>query len=249
KLRATIADVCKKLVYLVSNDLVNPADKVIFERLQYKQSDIEEIQNSLKTIMRMMHDMYGRPVILLIDEYDVPLTKASEQKMIRPDYYPKMLDVIRGILSAALKSNEYLKFGVVTGCLKIAKESIFTGVNLFKAYSVLDRRFSTYFGFTESEISELFAKAELTERMELVRSWYDGYVFGNTKVFCPWDVVNYVADSVDDPETDPENYWRNTSGNEIIRTFVERTDFSVKGKFEILMNGGTITQKISDDLT
>lgn len=192
---------------------------------------------------------YGKPVILLIDEYDVPLAKANEEKEAGERYYPQMLEVLRGILSTALKSNDHLKFGILTGCLRIAKESIFTGVNKFKSYSVLDRRFSTYFGFTEPEVNTLLERAGLEDRKELVRSWYDGYVIGNTRVFCPWDVLNYVADAQAGVSTRPKNYWKNTSGNGIIRDFVGRKEFRVKPKFETLMNGGTITQTITDELT
>ncbi len=154
-----------------------------------------------------------------------------------------------GILSTALKSNVYLKFGIVTGCLRIAKESIFTGVNNFKSYSVLDQEFSTYFGFTESEVKELLTAAGMPERMDLVRTWYDGYVFGDTRVFCPWDVMNYVADSRRNQKLLPKNYWKNTSGNGIIQDFVERSKLQVEDKFETLMNGGYIYQTVSDELT
>ena len=183
-------------------------------------------------------------MILLIDEYDVPLAKAREN-----GYYREMLEVIRGMLSTALKSNNDLKFGVVTGCLRIAKESIFTGVNNFKSYSVLNEKLSRYFGFTQEEIDDLLEQSDLTEKKELIRSWYDGYIFGNTAVYCPWDVVNYVSDLLYDPDEEPRNYWKNTSGNGILREFVENENFNVSGKFETLLNGGTITQTISDELT
>ena len=249
KLKNIIADVCKKHDYLERSEKVNPMDVEIFMRLQGNRADNQEIQNSLLTLSRMMAAHYGKPVILLIDEYDVPLAKANEEKEAGERYYPQMLEVIRGILSTALKSNDYLKFAVVTGCLRIAKESIFTGVNNFKSYSVLDRDFSTYFGFTDSEVKELLTAAEREDSMDLLRSWYDGYVFGDTKVFCPWDVMNYVADSRRTPNLKPKNYWKNTSGNSVIRDFVEHTDFDVSSDFESLMNDGTITKTISDELT
>ena len=197
----------------------------------------------------MMVAHYGRPVILLIDEYDVPLAKASEEKPCGERYYDRMLEVIRGLLSTALKSNEYLKLAVVTGCLRIAKESIFTGVNNFKSCSVLDSEFSTCFGFTKEETDELLTAAGLSERLDMVRDWYDGYVFGETKMFCPWDVVNYALDAMHDPDLEPKNYWQNSSGNGIIRDFVSRTEFEVSDKFETLLNGGSITRTISDGLT
>lgn len=243
-LKAAIADVCKKHAYLADSKDVDTFDVDTFQRLRGQIGTDSDIQRSLLAITRMMHAHYGKPVILLIDEYDVPLAKANENR-----YYKEMLAVIRGVMSTALKSNDHLKFGVVTGCLRIAKESIFTGVNNFKSYSVLDNSFSTYFGFTENEISELLTAAGLEEKAELIRDWYDGYIFGREAVYCPWDVVNFVADAQRDPEEEPQNYWKNTSSNGVIRDFVERSDFNVKGKFETLMNGGTITQTISDELT
>ena len=248
-LTVTLASLCKERLYLAEDGNVSEEDRIVFHKLSSREADEGDIRGSLKTIMRMMMAVHRKPVILLIDEYDVPLAKAEERKEGGERYYPRMLEVIRSIMSIALKSNDYLKFCVVTGCLRIAKESIFTGVNNFKSYSVLDRRFGTYFGFTEKEVEELLSAAGLENRMELVRTWYDGYIFGNNKVFCPWDVINYVTDAMVDPDMEPENYWKNTSGNGIIRSFVERTDFQVKKKFETLLNGGSITQTISDELT
>ena len=230
-LQVVIADTCKKHSSLEYDEKVQPSDAELFHKLIFETANQKELQNSLKTIMRMMYAVYGKPVILLIDEYDVPLAKAHSH-----GYYDQMLPVIRAILSTALKSNDYLKISVITGCLRIAKESIFTGVNNFKSYSILDKKFSTYFGFTEDEVMKLLEAAGLPEHMETIRSWYDGYVFGNTKVFCHWDVVNYVSDAMYDPTIKPKNYWKNTSSNEILLTFVNRTDFDVRYKFETLMN-------------
>ena len=248
-LKGAISDLCIRHAYLGSSDRVDADDKNLFLKLKANTASDEEIINSLRSLMRMMAAHYGRPVILLLDEYDVPLGKANEEKEGGERYYPQMLEVIRGILSLALKSNDYLKFAVVTGCLRIAKESIFTGVNNFKSYSVLDRDFSTYFGFTDEEVKDLLTAAGREDRMDIVRSWYDGYVFGDSRVFCPWDVVNYAADSRRNPKLKPKNYWKNSSGNGIIRDFVERREFHTKSKFETLMNGGTITQTVSDELT
>lgn len=248
-LKIIIADVCKKHAYLGDSDKVNPMDAEVFMRLQGNRANDQEIRNSLLLLTRMLASHYGKPVILLIDEYDVPLAKANEEKEAGERYYPQMLEVIRGMLSTALKSNDYLKFGILTGCLRIAKESIFTGVNNFKSYSVLDRQFSTYFGFTETEVETLLRAAGLEDRMDLVRSWYDGYVIGNTKVFCPWDVINYVADAQAEPYLAPKNYWKNTSGNGIIRDFIGRSEPEIEEKIETLMNDGTIIQTISDELT
>lgn len=221
-----------------------------FPGLRREQTaDSDDIKNALLTLTRMLCAHYGKPVILLIDEYDVPLAKANEPKEGGERYYPQMLDVMRGMLSTALKGNDALKFGVVTGCLRIAKESIFTGLNNFASFSVLDDEFSRYFGFTEAEIDLLLEKAERTDKKALLKQWYDGYSFGMSELYSPWDAVNYVSALLSNRNAKPKNYWKNTSGNGILRDFVERKEFRVKGKFETLMNGGTITQTISDSLT
>lgn len=244
KLKAVIAGTCRKLAFLETEASVSAYDADVFRRLQAKTGTDEEVINSLSTVMRMMNAAYGKQVILLIDEYDVPLAKARDN-----GYYPQMLDVIRGILSASLKTNEGLKFAVVTGCLRIAKESIFTGVNNFRSYSVVDEDFSRYFGFTEKEVEDLLSAAGEEPYAGTIRDWYDGYIFGNTSVYCPWDVVNFVADASGKEGFSPRNYWKNSSENGIIREFAENDQFQVSDKFEILLNGGTITQTVSDDLT
>ncbi len=248
-LSLTLADLCKKHLNLRESNRISEEDRIVFNRLTGREADTEDIKGALVTIMRMMTAVYGKPVILLIDEYDVPLAKAIEKKEGGERYYAQMLDVMREILSRALKSNDYLKFGVVTGCLRIVKESIFTGVNNFKSYSVLDERFSRYFGFTQEELDSLLEKADLKEKTAVYREWYDGYVFGRNSLYCPWDVMNYTSDLSYRKTARPKNYWKNTSSNGIIRDFVERTDFQVKGKFETLMNGGSIVQTVSDELT
>ena len=248
KLRAEIANICIKYAFLENEPSSDPADLEVFRRLKFKLASEEEIQNSLLTLMRMMYAAFGKPVILLIDEYDVPLAEASEKNTEDNQYYEKMLEVIRGMFDAALKTNEFLKFAVVTGCLRIAKESIFTGTNNFKSYSVLDAPFSDCFGFTKEETEELLDICSISGKAEIVSDWYDGYIIGNTRVYCPWDVVNYAADAMHG-NIRPQNYWKNTSHNSILLTFVKRTEFDVSDKFEVLLNGGTIRQKISDELT
>ena len=249
KLCIIIADYCKKFSSLIHKDGLNPFDVETFNKLQSVTASPAEVQNSLKTIMRMMYAVYGKPVILLIDEYDVPLSKASEKNTAQNRYYEQMLDVIKGMLSISLKTNEYLKFAVVTGCLRIAKESIFTGTNNFMSYSVLDERFSQYFGFTQEEIDQMLSTAGFSDKADLIRTWYDGYVFGNTAVYCPWDVASYVSELLYDQNARPKNYWRNTSSNGIIRDFVDHTDWGIPDKFETIMNGGAITVNVSDELT
>ena len=249
KLKTVIADVCKGISDISFGETVNSFDVEVFNRLQAQTGTDADIQNSLKMIMRMMNTVYGKRVILLIDEYDVPLAKASEKDTSKNGYYSKMLDVIKGIMSTALKDNEFLQFAVVTGCLRIAKESIFTGTNNFASYSVLDERFSRYFGFLEDEVDTMLEVADRKEAAKEIKEWYDGYVFGNSYVYCPWDVINHISALRYKRTTKPKNYWKNTSHNGILLTFVKHSDFDVAGKFEKLLNGGTIVQTISDELT
>ena len=247
KLVTVIADLCKKHIELIRNTEMNPADIDVFNRLMYQTGTEADIQNSLKTLMRMMNAVYGKPVIVLIDEYDVPLSKAEESR--NKEYYRQMLDVVRGIMSISLKTNEYLKFAVVTGCLRISKESIFTGVNNFACFSVTSRKFSQYFGFTENEVSQILEAFDLSEKMNLIKKWYDGYIFGNTEVFCPWDVVSYLSSVLYDEEEEPQNFWANTSSNALLEEFVNHRKIDASDKFEILLNGGTITEDICEELT
>ena len=249
KLKVVLADYCKKMAELGDDENTDSDDRAIFARLKARTATGAEVQNALKTIMRMMNAVYGKPVILLIDEYDVPLAKASEKNTAQNRYYVQMLDVIKGMLSIALKTNEYLKFAVVTGCLRIAKESIFTGTNNFMSYSVLDDRFSRYFGFTQGEVDTLLAATGLSDKADILRAWYDGYVIGNTSVYCPWDAASYVSALLYDPDSEPKNFWRNTSSNGVIRDFVNHSDWGIPDKFETIMNGGTITVTVSDELT
>ena len=248
-LKTKLADVCKDIASAFNGVSVDKDDEQIFLSLKAKTADEDDIKNSLKTIMRMMNAVYGKPVILLIDEYDVPLAKASEKDTAENKYYSKMLDVIKGIMSTALKDNEFLQFAVITGCLRIAKESIFTGTNNFASYSVLDEDFSEYFGFSREEVDAILEAADRVDKAEVIKEWYDGYVFGNSCLYCPWDVINYLSALKKRKNAKPKNYWKNTSHNGILLTFVKRTDFKVKGKFEILLNGGTIVQTITDELT
>lgn len=249
KLKNVIADICKSVADLMEEPSVNRADVRIFERMMFNEASDAEVQGALKTIMRLMHDVYGKKVILLIDEYDVPLAKASEKDTKMNNYYSSMLDVIKGIMGTALKDNDFLEFAVITGCLRIAKESIFTGANNFASYSVLDADFSSYFGFSEDEVGEILCAADRREQADVIKEWYDGYVFGDSYVYCPWDVMNYMSALKKRKDAKPKNYWKFTSHNGVLLTFVERTDFDVAEKFETLLNGGTVIQSISDELT
>ena len=248
-LKTKLADFCKDLVPVFEGASVDQDDEQIFRSLKAGIAKENDIKSSLKTIMRMMYAVYGKKVILLIDEYDVPLAKASENDTASNNYYPKMLEIVRAIMSTALKDNEFLQFSIITGCLRIAKESIFIGTNNFASYSVLDERFSKYFGFLKEEVDKMLEAAERSEAAEEIKEWYDGYIFGDSYMYCPWDVINHVSALVYKRNTKPKNYWKNTSHNAILLTFVKRTEFDVEDKFETLLNGGTIVQRISDELT
>ncbi len=244
-----LSEVCIELADIVNDNKIDIADQNVFVRLKSKSAKSNEIKNSLKTIMRMLHVVYGKKVILLIDEYDVPLANASEKDTQTNKYYTSMLDVIKGIMSTALKDNEFLEFVVITGCLRIAKESIFTGTNNFASFSVLDEDFSEYFGFSEDEVKNMLFAADRQDRADIIKEWYDGYVFGNSYVYCPWDVMNYMSALLKRKNAKPKNYWKFTSHNGILLTFIKRNDFDVTEKFETLLNGEAITQSISDELT
>ncbi|MBQ7501158.1 AAA family ATPase [bacterium] len=247
-LETKLADLCKELAPVFKGAAVDGDDRQIFLSLKAKKAEEDDVKNSLKTLMRMLSAVYKRQTVLLIDEYDVPLAKAGEKGGADNKYYSGMHDIVRGIMSTALKDNEFLKFAVITGCLRIAKESIFTGANNFASYSVLDDRFSGYFGFSEAEVEKLLEAADRSEAAETVKDWYDGYLFGDSSVYCPWDVINYVSAISYKSNAKPRNYWKNTSHNAILLSFVKRSDFNVKGKFEILMNGGTVLQTVTDEL-
>ena len=246
-LKNRISSLCIKHSFLADDKRIDSTDRNTFLRLKNKEASLAEMKAGLETIMRMMKTVYGKPVILLIDEYDVPLAKAEESK--NQEFYRQMLDVIRGLLSISLKTNEYLKFAVITGCLRISKESIFTGVNNFACYSVTNKRFSRYFGFTPEEVAEMLDDFGLAEKMDLIRQWYDGYIFGDTEVFCPWDVVSYLSSVINDEDEEPRNFWANTSSNAILDEFVNHGKIDVSEKFEILLNGGTITEDVCEELT
>ena len=199
---------------------------------------------SLKTLSRLLEKHYEKKVILLIDEYDVPLDKAFQG-----GYYDEMVNLIRSLLGNALKTNSSLYFAVLTGCLRISKESIFTGLNNLKVHTISDVRYDEYFGFTNSDVDELLEFYGLSSYKNVIRDWYDGYCFGNTDVYCPWDVINYCDELRAAPDAEPENYWANTSGNELIRRLLKRADQSTRNEVEQLINGGTITKTIRQELT
>lgn len=240
----TIAQFCIEQSYLAESEKVNSDYKAVFARLKSRAASLTDIKGSILTIMKMMQAYYEKPVVLLLDEYDVPVAKASSN-----GYYAEMLEVIRAILSTALKDNTALKFAVVTGCLKIAKESIFTGTNNFVSDTIASSRLNEYYGFTQEDVEKLLTAAAIPEQAENIKNWYDGYHFGEFDVYCPWDVMNYLRDLQYDPAARPKGYWKNTSDNAVIRSFIDYAGSNITRKLEILLSGGYIVQKIEDDLT
>ena len=199
---------------------------------------------SLQTLSQLLEKHYGQKVILLIDEYDVPLDKAFQA-----GYYDEMVSLIRNLLGNALKTNNSLYFAVLTGCLRISKESIFTGLNNLKVHTISDVRYNEYFGFTNAEVDELLEFYGLSAYKDTIRDWYDGYCFGDTDVYCPWDVINYCDELLAAPNTPPKNYWANTSGNDLIRRLLKKANLTTKNEVEELLNGGQITKRMKQELT
>lgn len=200
--------------------------------------------SSLKVMSQLLSKHYGRKVIIIIDEYDVPLDKAFAH-----GYYDEMVELIRGVMGKALKTNDFLQFAILSGCLRVSKESIFTGINNFKVLSILDSRFDEQFGFTDDEVKKLLLDYNLSSHYEDIKEWYDGYRFGKAEVYCPWDVVNYVDLLIADPTALPQDFWSNSSGNAIVRRFIDKADTDTKAEIEQLIAGECIEKDISQELT
>ena len=210
--------------------------------VQEEDSDI--VSSSMKMLSALLYKHYGKKTVILIDEYDVPLDKAFQH-----GYYKEMVHFIRGLLGEALKTNDSLAFAVLTGCLRVSKESIFTGLNNFKILSITDTRFDEQFGFTDTEVRTLLSDYQMEDRFAEVKEWYDGYRFGNADVYCPWDVINFVDRAKDDKEAKPEAYWINTSGNDLVKRFIDKANKTTKNEIERLINGEAIEKELRLDLT
>lgn len=243
-LQSVISQLYVEHTYLEESTEIDESYKDIFGRLKRRQGNKTDVQISLRVLMRMMQVYYRKQVILLIDEYDVPMAKAGSKA-----YYNEMLDVIGTMMSQALKDNTALKFSVITGCLRISKESIFTGTNNFVADTIADERFSNYFGFTNEEVQRLLEDTGNIKYQGQIKKWYDGYCFGKTEIYCPWDVLCYLNKLAFESESEPENFWENTSHNDIIRTFLSCEGMDVTDSFERLLAGETIEVEITDNLT
>ena len=238
-----IALLYQKHAHLLDSQAISEQESLLFQQISERRADRTDVMRSIQLLTQMLNKYYGRKVILLIDEYDVPVAKANSN-----GYYAEMLDVMKGLMQA-LKDNQSLCFAVVTGCLKIAKESIFTGTNNFVSDTITNSRLNEYFGFVQSEVDQLLSDTGLTERSDSIRKWYDGYHFGAFDVYCPWDVMNYVLELQHNPKAKPISYWRNTSDNAIIRSFIDYAGSSITKKLETLMSGGCIVQRVDENLT
>ena len=228
---------------LLKSTALSDRDKFLFKQLQERQAGKTDIMRSLQFLTRLLEQHYGKKVILLIDEYDVPIAKANSH-----GYYNEMMDVIKGLMQA-LKDNPSLHFAVITGCLKIAKESIFTGTNNFVSDTITNSRLNEYFGFVQHEVDQLLLSADFTDKASAMKEWYDGYHFGTFDVYCPWDVMNYLLELQRNPQASPVSYWKNTSDNAIIRAFIDYAGSSITKKLETLMAGGSILQRVDENLT
>ena len=245
QLKLVLADLFRSHIYLMDDNRLNNYDIKKFDRILSENPQKSDMMDSLSLLTRLLYTHHGnKPVILLIDEYDVPMAKGDAH-----GYYGDIINIMRSMYNKALKDNPYIKFAVLTGCLRIAKESIFTGLNNPKIYSILDYGFQEYFGFTDREIDRLLADTEFTEYKEKIKLWYDGYRFGDTDIYCPWDVLNYVSDLQQKAGIEPKNYWANTSGNDVIRQYLEIDDVSPHSDFETLLAGKCIKKTIAEDIT
>ena len=243
----TINEEARRLSVLSDSTELDETDHELLTQLKKKEMTNDSLVYSIRELTELLEKHYGSKVIVLIDEYDVPLAKANEN-----GYYDEMVLLIRNLFENALKTNNSLKFAVLTGCLRIAKESIFTGLNNFKVYSITDKSFDETFGFTDAEVKELLRYYGQEKYYETVKEWYDGYRFGNVDVYCPWDVINFCSDHLADPGLEPKNYWANTSGNSVISHFIDsvgKPQKLTRMELEQLVNGGIVQKEINFELT
>ncbi len=249
-LRSVLGDEAVSFPFLSESDRLTETERLQYKKLialdehgEYAMSD-EVLSKSLLTLSRFLQKHFGQSTIVLIDEYDVPLDKAYQS-----DYYDDMVNLIRMLFGRALKTNDSLKFAVLTGCLRISKESIFTGLNNFNVYSIKDVQYHEYFGFSDTEVRQLLEYYGFMGKYDIIKRWYDGYHFGEMEVYCPWDVVSYCHALKMNPATEPKNYWVNTSSNDIIRRFLSMADAATRDEIELLINGSHVKKMIHQELT
>ena len=239
-----IYELLEKNLEILSSDQLSDTTKDILNKLHNRSSSVEDLKISLRVITNALYTYYQQKVIVLIDEYDVPLQAAYQN-----NYYEEMVEFLRSVFSSALKTNDALEKGVMTGCLRISKESIFTGLNSFTAYSVLNNISSESFGFTELEVKQLLKDYNLSEKMDEVKEWYDGYQFGNKEIYNPWSTLMYVKNITQDVSFKPISFWANTSGNDIVVKYIQNGDKKLRKEFDLLMNGQSLIKYIKPELT
>lgn len=239
-----IYELLDKNLEILSSDQLSDTTKDILNKLHNRSSSVEDLKISLRVITNALYAYYQQKVIVLIDEYDVPLQAAYQN-----NYYEEMVEFLRSVFSSALKTNDALEKGVMTGCLRISKESIFTGLNNFTAYSVLNNISSESFGFTESEVKQLLKDYNLSEKMDEVKEWYDGYQFGNNEIYNPWSTLMYVKNITQDVSFKPISFWANTSGNDLVVKYIQNGDKKLRKEFDVLMNGQSLVKYIKPELT
>ena len=244
KMAATLKKEIRRHQYLLEGEELSEIDKNAVKHLFTDTLDETDQEESLYLLSEMLYKYHGQKVILLIDEYDVPLDKAYSK-----GYYNEMVDHMRGLFGEVLKTNPNLYFAVLTGCLRISKESIFTGINNFKVHSIADTSYDEYFGFTDKEVKEILSYYDIETQYDVIKEWYDGYQFGKENIYCPWDVINYIADYLNDSHIQPKLYWLNTSGNYIIRQLIKRADANMREEIEQLITGQSICKEIKTELT
>ncbi len=239
-----VYNLCDKHRYLLNSDNLEAEEKSLFDKYLKRNITEDELSSVLYNLSRMMYKHFNSEVIILIDEYDVPLRYAHQY-----GYYDDMLDFIRSLFSSALKTNNYLFKGIMTGCLRIAKESVFTGLNNFETDSMLNKNREAYFGFTEDEVKSILDEYNMPEKFKDIKDWYDGYLFGNIEVYNPWSTLKYIKESYSQDITEPVSYWANTSGNDIIYDYIKNDTGGLRKQFEMLTNGETLKKYINEQLT
>ena len=245
KMANVLSEICIAHSYLFTSPVIDPDDKKRLQRIKSGEGSEKDLTNCLRLLCRVLQTHWGRPVILLIDEYDVPLNNAEQN-----DFYQEMIGFLRDLLGSALKTNPFLHFAILTGCIRLAKESIFTGLNNFMCYSISDTEFADKFGFTEDEVDGILYSAGLSEKKREVKEWYDGYRFGtNTEIYCPWDILTHVAKLQKNYQASPQTYWNNTSGNAIVKTLITQASQETQRKIEQLLAGQAIEETLSEELT
>lgn len=244
RFKTIIQEEAVRLQGLLKDKTLSDYDRKKLGQMENRELAEKEIPDSLKFLSRVLYTAFGKKVILLIDEYDVPLDKAFQH-----GYYNEMVSLIRGVFGEVLKTNDSLQFAVLTGCLRVSKESIFTGLNNFKILSITDTRFDEHFGFTKEEVERLLKDYQLEERLTEMKEWYDGYRFGDADIYCPWDVISYVDRLSADSLAEPEAFWINTSGNDLVKRFIDKADKTTQNEIERLIAGEAVEKKVRLDLT